>query len=149
MEFFCYIIETDLTSQASWLSGVLSPGSVSDSLCLRMQWGGSTKLKILVMSMTLPKTFFGYSNFKWMVKELIKMYSGEKSYFSKKRIESGIAFIILQWGMIHWMVINVEEISASDLGVWAGIEGAICGWMISKIQSEKKDIKDNPPTQIG
>lgn len=101
---------------------------------------------------TLPKTFIGYSNFKWLVKEVIKMYSGEKSYFSKKRIESGIAFIVMQWGMIHWMVLNVEKISASDLAIWASIEGVICGYMITKIQSEKKDLKDNPPTpdtQIG
>jgi len=95
--------------------------------------------------MKLPKAFFGWANFKKVATELVKMYSGETSYFSKKRIESGIAFIVLQWGMIHWMVINVAKITAQDLFVWSAIEGAICGYMISKIQSEKKDLKDNPP----
>ena len=31
---------------------------------------------------------------KWFFSELLAMYSGKSSYFSKKRIESGVAFIM-------------------------------------------------------
>ena len=37
-------------------------------------------------------TVFG--KIKWFFTEIMKMYSSEKSYFSKKRVESGIAFAI-------------------------------------------------------
>jgi hypothetical protein len=45
------------------------------------------------------KWFFGWFNIKFLIKELVKLYSNEPSYFSKKRVESGIAFIVGQWGM--------------------------------------------------
>lgn len=85
------------------------------------------------------KMFFGWTNIKWFIREIIKMYSDQPSYLSKKRIESGIAFIILQWGLIRWMVLRIETIASSDLLIWSGIECAICGYMISHIQKEKKD----------
>jgi hypothetical protein len=105
--------------------------------------------------MSIFKTgFFGYDNFKWILRELTKMYSGnETSFFSKKRIESGIAFIILQWGMIYWFVNNItvpvstsssviHGISSSDLFLWASIEAVICGYTLSRIEKEKKENND-------
>ena len=79
---------------------------------------------------------------KWRIKELEKMYSAQDSFFSKKRIESGISFIILEWGMVHWMVLNVSKIPASELFIWATINGAICGYVINQIQKEKKDTNE-------
>lgn len=87
----------------------------------------------------MKKYFFGWENLKWFIQEIVKMYSGGESYFSKKRIESGLAFIILQWGMIHWFVVKIESITSSDLIMWAGVEAAISGYIISQIQSEKKN----------
>jgi len=84
------------------------------------------------------KWFFGWSNIKFLVKELIKLYSNEPSYFSKKRVESGIAFIIGQWGMIYFLVKNIDKITTSDIALWAGVEFAIAGYIISQIQKEKK-----------
>lgn len=75
---------------------------------------------------------------KWHLKEIAKIYSHETSFYSKKRIESGIAFLIAQWGLVHWMVLNVAKISASDVAIWAGLEFAIAGYTISQIQKEKK-----------
>jgi hypothetical protein len=74
---------------------------------------------------------------KWLFGELMKLYSPEKSYFSKKRIESGIAFIIAQWGMIYYMYSNYSKLSMEDVILWAGVEFAMAGWMIHKIQKEK------------
>lgn len=80
---------------------------------------------------------------KWVVKELVNIYSSEKSFFSKKRIESGIAFVIAQWGMIYFMVENINKMSSSDLFIWSGIEFAVSGYIINQIQKEKKS-DDNP-----
>ena len=73
------------------------------------------------------KWFFGWSNIKWLIKELIKQYSDDKSYFSKKRVESGIAFVIGQFGMVYFLMINIEKLTSSDITLWAGVEFAIAG----------------------
>ena len=84
------------------------------------------------------KWFFGWSNIKWLIKELIKQYSNDKSYFSKKRVESGIAFVIGQFGMVYFLIINIEKLTSSDITLWAGVEFAIAGYMLNHIQKEKK-----------
>ena len=90
----------------------------------------------------LPKTFIGWSNIKWVIKELINVYSTNKSFFSKKRLESGMAFLIGQFGMVYFLIQNHATMTSSDLAIWAGIEFAISGYMLTQIQKEKK--KDDP-----
>jgi hypothetical protein len=87
--------------------------------------------------------FFGWTNIKWFLREVSKLYSGRPSYFSKKRIESGLAFVIGQWGMIYFLLNNIENMSASDIVLWSGVEFAIAGYMISQIQKEKKIEKED------
>ena len=89
------------------------------------------------------KWFFGWFNVKFLIKELVKLYSNEPSYFSKKRVESGIAFIVGQWGMIYFLVQNIDKLTTSDIALWAGVEFAIAGYIISQIQKEKK-VEDTP-----
>jgi hypothetical protein len=88
------------------------------------------------------KWFFGWFNIKFLIKELVKLYSNEPSYFSKKRVESGIAFIVGQWGMIYFLTQNIDKLTTSDIALWAGIEFAIAGYIINQIQKEKK-VEDN------
>ena len=90
----------------------------------------------------LPKTFIGWGNIKWVIKELINVYSTNKSFFSKKRLESGMAFLIGQFGMVYFLIQNHATMTSSDLAIWAGIEFAISGYMLTQIQKEKK--KDDP-----
>jgi len=89
------------------------------------------------------KWFFGWTNIKWLIKELINLYSNANSYFSKKRIESGIAFLVGQWGMIYFLVKNIDKLVTSDIALWAGVEFAIAGYIINQIQKEKK-VEDTP-----
>ena len=89
------------------------------------------------------KWFFGWFNIKFLIKELVKLYSNEPSYFSKKRVESGIAFIVGQWGMIYFLVKNIDKLTTSDIAIWAGVEFAIAGYIINQIQKEKK-VEDTP-----
>lgn len=82
--------------------------------------------------------FFGLKNIKWVIKEFGKLYSVEESYFSKKRVESGVSFVVGQWGMIYFLIENINELSTSDMVLWSGVEFAIAGYMIREIQKEKK-----------
>ena len=83
------------------------------------------------------KYFFGWDNIKWLIKEVGAMYSGKSSYFSKKRVESGIAFGIAQWGMIFFLLKKYETLTMTDFLIWAGVEFAVSGYMINQIQKEK------------
>jgi len=87
---------------------------------------------------TEKKFFFGWNNMKWMLKELLNVYSSKNSYFSKKRIESGLAFIIAQWGMIFFLLEKHATLSMGEFLLWAAAEFAVSGYIINKIQQEKK-----------
>lgn len=88
------------------------------------------------------KLFFGWTNIKWFISELSNLYTGKPSYFSKKRIESGIAFVVGQWGMIYFILENLPKMTTSDMVLWAGVEFAVSGYMVNQIQKEKKEIKE-------
>jgi hypothetical protein len=97
---------------------------------------GKTRLFLDIYIMA-KKLFFGWSNIKWFITEMGNMYSGKTSYFSKKRVESGIAFVIGQWGMVYFMVQNHAALTASDVVLWAGVEFAVAGYIVNQIQREK------------
>ena len=78
-----------------------------------------------------------YNNVHWFFTELIKIYSSDKSYFSKKRIESGAAFIIAQFGMVYYLCEHHSKLTMGEFLLWAAAEFAVSGYIINKIQSEK------------
>ena len=84
------------------------------------------------------KYFFGWENIKMIFTELGRMYDTKPSLLSKKRIESGIAFIVAQWGMIFFLLEKISIMTTSDLAIWAGIEFAVSGYIINQIQKEKR-----------
>jgi hypothetical protein len=92
---------------------------------------------------TKGNLFFGWENIKWLIREIGEMYSSRQSYFSKKRIESGIAFIVAQWGMVFFLLEKHAEMTQSDLALWAGIEFAVSGYIINQIQKEKNQSSSN------
>jgi len=87
---------------------------------------------------------------KWFFTEFMNMYSGKKSYFSKKRIESGVAFVVAQWGMIFFLLEKHSTLNMGEFLLWATVEFAVAGWMVNKIQKEKStnteqtDETENP-----
>jgi len=93
------------------------------------------------------KWFFGWDNIKWFITEIGNIYSNKDSFFSKKRIESSIAFIVGQWGMIYWLSENHAKLTASDVVLWSGVEFAMAGFIISQIQKEKS--KNETPEKSG
>ena len=89
------------------------------------------------------KYFFGWGNIKKGITEIIKIYSEGPSFFSKKRIESGVAFIIAQWGMIFYLLKKYPDLTMTDLVMWATIQFGVSGYMVYQIQKEKKSDKTN------
>jgi hypothetical protein len=81
---------------------------------------------------------------KWFFSELLAVYSGKSSYFSKKRVESGVAFIIAQWGMIFFLLEKHSTLSMGEFLLWAAAEFAVSGYIINKIQQEKKTESETP-----
>jgi hypothetical protein len=78
---------------------------------------------------------------KWLKTEILNMYSSKSSFFSKKRVESGVAFLIGQWGMVFFLLEKHSNMTTSDLAIWAGIEFAVSGYMLNQIQKEKKSAE--------
>jgi hypothetical protein len=93
------------------------------------------------------KYFFGWINLKWFLKELMDIYSTRNSYFSKKRIESGLAFIIAQWGMIFFLLEKHSKLTMGEFLLWAAAEFAVSGYIINKIQKEKKQSDESESEQ--
>ena len=87
---------------------------------------------------TKKKWFFGWGNIKWSITELLKIYSNSSSFFSKKRIESGMAFLIAQWGMIFFLMEKYPTLTMGEFLLWSAAEFAVSGYIISKIQKEKE-----------
>lgn len=79
------------------------------------------------------------SKIKWFFTEMMNMYSSRSSYFSKKRVESGVAFLIAQFGMIFFLVKKIESMDVYELSIWAGMEFLIAGYTVTQIQKEKKN----------
>jgi hypothetical protein len=81
------------------------------------------------------KWFFGWTNIKWFIKEMMNIY-----------IESGIGFAIAEWGMILYLLVKIDTMSMVDFGMWATIQFFIAGYIIRQIQREKVNsfpIDDN------
>jgi hypothetical protein len=90
-----------------------------------------------------------WKNIVWFFTEIMNLWSDEPSYFSKKRVESSIAFIIAQVGMITYLFTRIGTMDIYELLMWAGAEFLIAGYSISQIQREKKSKNDTPSKPLG
>ena len=82
-----------------------------------------------------------FKNIKWFFKEWINVYSDRPSFFSKKRVESGIGFIVAEWGMIFFLLENIKTMGMSGFALWASIQFFVAGYMVNQIQKEKDKDK--------
>lgn len=89
------------------------------------------------------KYFFGWGNIKKGITEIIRIYSEKPSFFSKKRIESGLAFIVAEWGMIFYLLKKYPDLTMTDMVMWATIQFGVSGYIIYQIQKEKKTEDKN------
>ncbi len=84
--------------------------------------------------------FFGWENFKWVIKELVKMYSHQPSFFSYKRFQTGVAFFIFSQGAMYALTNYVK--STSDFVLWCVPVLLVCGYTLHHVQKEK--LTDEP-----
>lgn len=82
-------------------------------------------------------SWFKTTKLYWLIVEFVKMFSNEKSFLSKKRIESFVAFVVAQSGMIWFLLAHISKMEISDIAFWASIEFLIAGYTVSQIQKEK------------
>jgi len=95
------------------------------------------------MVMRKKKWFFGWTNIKWFITELVNLYTGKPSYFSKKRIESSLAFLGGYWIVLYHAWSCRETITNSEIIADATLLFVIAGYTVRQIQSEKKTIDPN------
>ena len=81
-----------------------------------------------------------FKNIKWLFKEWLNVYSDRPSFFSKKRVESGIGFIIAEWGMIFFLLQNITTMGMGGFALWASIQFFVAGYMVNQIQKEKSKL---------
>ena len=74
-------------------------------------------------------------------KELIAIYSDEPSYFSKKRVESGISFFLGELGMVIFFITHYSVMTISEVLMWATLQFTISGYVLNHIQKEKEKGK--------
>lgn len=90
-----------------------------------------------------------WSTIKWFFSEILKIYSNEPSYFSKKRIESGVAFLIAQVGMVYFFTTHLSTLTMGEFLLWASAEFAVAGYLVNKIQNEKLNSEETATSDSG
>jgi len=80
----------------------------------------------------------GRNKLKWLVWEFLKMYSGEPSFFSKKRVESGFAFWFAFWMTTFYLKMKISGMDIWAFGYILGVWLFIAGYVVKQIQAEKK-----------
>jgi hypothetical protein len=88
----------------------------------------------------MKKYFFGWTNIKFVIKEVVKMYSNEPSFFSYKRFQTGVAFFMFTQGAMYVLTNHVN--SVMDFLEWCVPVLMVCGYTLNFIQKEKKDEKN-------
>lgn len=81
------------------------------------------------------KYLFGWTNIRWGIKEIIKMYSSESSFFSYKRFQTGVAFFVFIQGCIYAIKNYVTDINGFVL--WCVPILLVCGYTLNKTEQAK------------
>lgn len=89
----------------------------------------------LPFSLKYKNHFFGWENIKWLIREVVKMYSNEPSFFSYKRFQMGSAFFIYTQGSLYALSNLVHTIG--DFELWSVPNLLIAGYTLNQVQKEK------------
>lgn len=86
------------------------------------------------------KYFFGWENIKHFLREWNKMYSAsEKSFYSHKRVQTGVAFLtfIVGWISVLIHLLLNPETTILEFVEWAVPLLAIAGFVLNKTEAAK------------
>lgn len=81
--------------------------------------------------------FFGWENFKWLIREIQATFSNKPSYFARKRIESFILFLNSIVILDAWTYKNINTISWEGIIAIFGAQMIYAGYQVQQI---RKDI---------
>jgi len=96
--------------------------------------------------MKIPKMFIGWTNLKWLIKELGATMSDEPSYFSKKRIQAWLLFDAGLGSMLIWFCYHMSKMTYSEIIAFSSILFVAAGYQVGTIQREKRDIRKEKNT---
>jgi hypothetical protein len=81
---------------------------------------------------------------KWLLKELIKVGSSQKSFFSKKRIIEMIAFTSGEVTLLSFFFYNISKLATLDAIAIATVFFSVAGYALNKTEAAKKTyIEEN------
>ena len=76
---------------------------------------------------------------KWVVKELIKTLSSEKSFFSSKRIKTTIAFLSGEVTLLSFFFYHLSTLPTMEAIAIATIFFSVAGFVLTKTEQAKSD----------
>jgi hypothetical protein len=81
--------------------------------------------------------FFGWTNIKWFIKEILFTFSNKPSFFSSKRIERGILFCTALTSYMIWFFYHYKVLSPTDMVIVTGPIFFYAGYSMNTTQKEK------------
>lgn len=85
--------------------------------------------------------FFGWTNFKWLCREILKTFSGEKSFFSSKRMERAGFVMMGSWSLLGYIIVHIKTLSPLDIIALVAPFFAAAGYALTKSEKEKMLIE--------
>jgi hypothetical protein len=79
----------------------------------------------------------------WLIKELIKVASGKRSFFSKKRIFEIVAFTSGELTLLCFFFYNISKLTTIESISIATVFFAVAGYTLSKTEAAKKNYTEN------
>lgn len=102
--------------------------------------------------MSEKKYFIGWTNIKWLAKELIYTFSNKPSFFSRKRIESCVLFINAMVLLDVWYVKNIQipdKIQLTEALAVFTAQMVYAGYQITQIRKDNQATAAQEPKQDG
>ena len=82
-----------------------------------------------------------YGQLKWFIKEMVKTFSNEPSYFSSKRWERWISFMTGETFLVTYFCYHFKVMTYLECLALAGAAFAVAGISLNATQKEKKLIE--------
>ncbi len=92
--------------------------------------------------------FFGWTNIKFVIREIFYMYSDKPSVLMKKRVESGVAFDLAMILMCFWIWHMRNKLTNMEFAFDIGILLSIAGYQVNQIQKEKLENSKPDPDAL-
>jgi hypothetical protein len=87
------------------------------------------------------KYLFGWKNFSWFFKELVKTFSNQPSRFSSKKLERAALFASALIMVIIYFAWHYKTMTSSDMLIITGALFVYAGYSMNMTRKDKLDEK--------